>query len=489
MPINRKTTPNKSASVLAPQRQQVIDLARDGLAQTQTVRECLQRRDLAERAVVIVDEAGQIDGRQLLDLIRFIRDRNGRLILCGDTRQHGPVEASDALRAIEHYSGLRAAELNQIRRQEPKRGRTVAEWKQIRDYREAVKAAAAGETRCSFEKLEKLGAVVECGLGEQSTRLCDSYLDIAALGESAVVVSQTRAEGREINDAIRERLRERGLLTGDETEVTALEQVDLTSAQKLDARHYPADCVLVFNRDLSGCVRGERGKLIGITAKRLALELNGKVRHVPLSHLDHINVCRERALALSPGDRLQLKANSASAEGRKLANGEVVSVAQIKSNGAIRLADGRVLPPHYRQFLRGYAVTSYGSQGKTVDHVLFSDSAIRAATNAQQWYVTISRGRKSIQIFTPDKDELRHAIMRSGERELALDLLSARARRYGVRQRMLRSVRRGREFARHIAHVAMRSWTAAFIKLRLKPTDEIRNKQTNRVARAGVLAA
>src|SRR5436190_3203117 len=57
------------------------------------------------------------------------------------------------------------------------------------------------------------------------------------------------------------------------------------------------------------------------------------------------------------------------------------------------------------------------------------------------------------------RSELRHAIMRSGERELALDLLSARARRYGVRQRMLRSVRRGREFARHIAHVAMRSWT------------------------------
>jgi ATP-dependent exoDNAse (exonuclease V) alpha subunit len=475
--------------VLAPQRQQVIDLARDGLTQTQTVRECLQRGDLAERAVVIVDEAGQIDGRQLLDLIRFIRDRNGRLILCGDTRQHGPVEASDALRAIERYSGLRAAELNQIRRQEPKRGRTVAERKQIRDYREAVKAAAAGEVGRSFSKLEKLGAVVECGLGEQSTRLCDGYLAIAGRGESAIVVSQTRAEVREINDAIRERLRERCLLAGNETKVMALEQVDLTSAQKLDARHYPADCVLVFNRDLSGCVRGERGKLIGITAKRLALEVNGKVRHVPLTHLDHINVCRERGLSLSPGDRLQLKANSASTDGRKLANGEVVSVAQIKSTGAIRLADGRVLPPHYRQFLRGYAVTSYGSQGKTVDHVLFSDSAIRAATNAQQWYVTISRGRKSIQIFTPDKDQLRHAIIRSGERELALDLLSARARRYGVRQQVLRSIRRGREFARRIAHVAMRSWTAAFIKSHLKPTNEIRNQQANRVVRAGVLAA
>jgi conjugative relaxase-like TrwC/TraI family protein len=479
---------NQQSAVLAPQRQQVIDLARDGLIGTQTVSECLQRYDLAERTVVIVDEAGQLDGRQLLGLIRLVRGRGGRLILCGDTRQHGPVEASDALRAVERYSGLRAAELNQIRRQEPKRGRTAAERRRIREYREAVKAAAAGELRRSFEKLEKLGAVAECNLGEQGTRLCGAYLDMVAQGESAVVVSQTRAEVREINDAIRERLRDRGLRASNETEIMALEQIDLTQAQKLDARHYPTDCLLVFNRDLNGCRRGEHGKLIGITGKRLALEVNGKVRHVPLTHIDHINVCQERVLSVSPGDRLQLKANSATADGRKVANGEIVTVAQIKSNGAIRLADGRILPSRYRQFVRGYAVTSYGSQGKTVDHVLFSDSAIRAATNAQQWYVTISRGRRSIQIFTPDKEQLRHAIMRSGERELALDLLRGRSRRYGLRQRALRSIRRGREFARRIAHIAMWSWRTAFIKSDLKPTYEIRNQQTNRVVRSNVLA-
>lgn len=479
---------NRSSVVLAPQRQQVIDLGRDGLVGTQTVRECLQRRDLAESTVVIVDEAGQLDGRQLFDLIRLVQERNGRLILCGDTRQHGPVEASDALRAIERYSGLHAVELNQIRRQEPTRGRTANERRRIRDYREAVKSAAAGDLRRSFEKLEKLEAVAECGLGEQNTRLCDAYLDTAARGESAVVVSQTRADVRELNDAIRERLRERGLLATDETEVTALEQIDLTAAQKLDARQYPADCLLVFNRDIGGCRRGERGKLIGITSKRLALEVNGNVRQVALTHIDHINVCRERALRISRGDQLQLKANSTTSDGRKIPNGEIVTIAQIKSSGAIRLSDGRVLPPHYRQFLRGYAVTSYGSQGKTVEHVLFSDSAIRAATNAQQWYVTISRGRKSIQIFTPDKEQLRHAIMRSGERELALDLLHVRARRYGLHHRALRSMRRGREFARRIAHMAMRSWTAALIKPHLKSTNEIKNQQANRIVRTGMLA-
>jgi conjugative relaxase-like TrwC/TraI family protein len=478
----------RSTLVLAPQRQQVIDLSRDGLAQTQTVSECLQRGTIPGGAVVIVDEAGQIAGRQLHDLVRLVQEQRGRIILSGDTRQHGPVEASDALRAIERYSGLRAAELDEIRRQEPKRGRTVEERKRIRHYRAAVEAAAAGDLPQSFAKLDELGAIVECGFDDQSEQLCDAYLEIAAREESAIVVSQTRAEVREINDAIRSRLRQRGLLGAAESQVTALEQVDLTAAQKRETRHYPPDCVLVFNRHFGGCARGEQGKLIGITANRLALEVAGKVRHVPLKHLGHINVCSSREIVLSPGDKLQLKANSTASDGRKLANGEVVTVAAVKANGAIRLQDGRVLSPHYRQFLRGYAVTSYGSQGKTVDHVLFSDSAVRAASNAQQWYVTISRGRKSVQIFTPDKLDLHRAIMRSGERELALDLLSNRARRYGVHQQILRSVRRGREFAKRACQMAMRSWTAAFIKPE-KHLHETRNQQTIRPVRPNVLAA
>ncbi|MGA2869363.1 MAG: hypothetical protein ABSF34_09405, partial [Verrucomicrobiota bacterium] len=66
--------------------------------------------------------------------------------------------------------------------------------------------------------------------------------------------------------------------------------------------------------------------------------------------------------------------------------------------------------------------TSYAAQGKTVAHVLFSDSAIRAATNRQQWYVTISRGRKGVKIFTTDKIQLRQDVTRSGDRTLALDI-------------------------------------------------------------------
>jgi hypothetical protein len=85
---------------------------------------------------------------------------------------------------------------------------------------------------------------------------------------------RARADVREINDAIRER----GLLPDNETEITALEQVDLTRAQKLDARHYPADCVLAFNRGVNGCRRGERGKLIDIAARGKSAVVVSQVR-------------------------------------------------------------------------------------------------------------------------------------------------------------------------------------------------------------------
>ena len=117
-----------------------------------------------------------------------------------------------------------------------------------------------------------------------------------------------------------------------------------------------------------------------------------------------------------------MKANRALASGARVTNGELVTVKGVEGDGRIALTDGRILDASFREFQPGYAITSYGSQGKTVDYVLFSDSTIKAATNAQQWYVSISRGRRGIRIFTSDKDQLRENLVRSGHRPLALDL-------------------------------------------------------------------
>ncbi len=77
--------------------------------------------------------------------------------------------------------------------------------------------------------------------------------------------------------------------------------------------------------------------------------------------------------------------------------------------------------PLQRLFNYGYAVTSYASQGKTVDTLLFSDAGSRQATNQKQWLVTISRARRRTLIFTPDKSALRLAIATDGHRKLAVE--------------------------------------------------------------------
>ena len=211
--------------------------------------------------------------------------------------------------------------------------------------------------------------------------------------------------------------------------------------------------MLVFNRDVSGFRKGQCGRLVAMGGDAIVVEADNKIREIAFAQLDRLTICRERETALAVGDRLQLKANAKTRDGRPLANGELVTVARIESDGRIVLQDGRTLERSYRQFVRGYAVTSYASQGKTVDYVLFSDSAVQAATNRQQWYVTISRGRKGIRIFTADKEQLRENIARSGGRELALDLTRPRqSKRQRLRRGLTIGLTRGRQLAATICH-------------------------------------
>jgi conjugative relaxase-like TrwC/TraI family protein len=415
----------RNTFVIAPQRQQVLGLENDGFREAETVSAFLLRESLPSRSVVLVDEAGQIGVRQMLQLLEFVQAREGRIILSGDTRQHGAVEAGDAFRVIEKYGEIPVVELTTIRRQNPALAKTNEERKRIKQYRQAVSDAQAGKITESFQRLEKMNAIVTCPEGNKQERLADTYVARIEENNSCVVVSQTWAEIHRVNEAVRAKLKAKERLGATETSVMALEQVDLTDAQKRDPRFYAPESVLVFNRDTAGFKTGSSGKLLHLTDRHLLVEAEGRIRPIPLKHVDRVSVCREKTLVVSAGERLQLKANARDKDGRKLANGELVTVREILADGRIALVDGRTLPASYRQFTHGYAVTSYAAQGKTVDHVLFSDSTSRPATSAQQWYVTISRGRKGISIFTSDPEQLRTNITRSGERPLAMELRPA----------------------------------------------------------------
>lgn len=160
-------------------------------------------------------------------------------------------------------------------------------------------------------------------------------------------------------------------------------------------------------------------------------------------HTHRLAIAVERETRVAPGHRLQLKFNGKSKEGLPIANGELVTVRDVAADGSLTIVDDRLtvktLSPQQRFFNRGYAVTSYASQGKTVDTVLVADAGCRTATNRNQWYVSISRGRKRVIVFTDNKAELRASIGQSGDRGLALEMKRPASESFvlrGMRQRL-----------------------------------------------------
>lgn len=93
-------------------------------------------------------------------------------------------------------------------------------------------------------------------------------------------------------------------------------------------------------------------------------------------------------------------------------------------SGDIRLQSGAVVSKSYAHLGYGYCVTSHAAQGKTVDRVFIAQSSESfPATSREQFYVSASRARESLTVYTDDIAGLRLAIQRSDPRVTATELL------------------------------------------------------------------
>ncbi len=300
----------------------------------------------------------------------------------------------------------------------------------------------------SFDGLDRIGCIREVAPDDRRATLAREYLASVDRDERTLVVAQTWNEVNAMNEAIRAELQTAGRI-GSGVVLKTYQTVDFDEAQKRDGRFYqPGQFAYVLKR----YGRYAKGDLcpIAVTNERgLVIIKDGRHSTMCYRQTHRLAIAVEREISVAPGDRLQLKFNGKSTEGHAFANGELVTVRHIAADGSLTIEDDRLtvktLSPQQRLFNRGYAVTSYASQGKTVDTVLVADAGCRAATNHNQWYVSISRGRKRVIVFTENKAELRASIEQSGDRGLALEMnLSGpeESNRHGLRQRLPEWTRR-----------------------------------------------
>ncbi len=412
-------------------------LRREGFAGADTVARFLRDPELREKArngVVLIDEAGLLGARALARVFRAVDELGARAVLVGDASQHAPVERGTVFKLLQERAGVPTAEVTGVRRQEHD------------GYRDAVKALAEGKIGEGFDALDRLGWVLEMPDGERHRRVAADYVKYAServKGRAAevLVVAPTHAEGRAVTQEIRGALKASGALGTEERTFPVWLPAHRTEAERRDPRTYVAGEMIRFHTAAPGFASGAR-LVIGAGAP------------VPVEHADRFEVFRPSELAVAVGDRIRVTANGTTKDKKhRLNTGAVYGVAGFTPTGDVKLDNGWVLDKTWGHWNHGYVVTSHASQGRTADRVLVVQGAESfGASSREQFYVSASRARSGVTVYTDNRARLREAVQRSDPRTTATELLApvgAGARAASVRARLARHL----SFLRRVAQL------------------------------------
>lgn len=374
------------------------------------------------RRILVVDEAGMIPARDMLNLTRFANAQGyARVVLVGDVKQLDAVEAGQPFQQLQR-AGMPTAIMADIQRQRTEAGR------------EAVLHAIKGQIR---EAMDKIGRVSELKSGESlSEGVASRWLGLMHHDrERTGIVVLTNAVRKEINEQIRVGLKAEIRIGAQDVELRGLRPLGLTRAAAADARSYDQGNVVITDVTLKK--EGlERGVLYTVTATDIRKNTitvtgpeGGEVRTIALRQ-DGRPAAQLRsyeAVTTEFSERERVRFTLADKE-HGLINGARGTIDRIdKDQVTVKLNDGRKLDlPSSSLGARGmdhaYAATSHDFQGSTVDNIIIGMSSTELMSNQKSFYVDISRVRDEAVLVTNDVAGLSKRIeQNTGERPAALD--------------------------------------------------------------------
>jgi conjugative relaxase-like TrwC/TraI family protein len=349
---------------------------------------------------VVIDETSMLGHRDAVKLFDIARRDDLKFIFVGDPMQHGSVGRGAFMRLLSEYAGVQPFRLTEIMRQ------------QNPAYRAAATLLAEGKTLEGFDALDRLGWVRELGDGQRYAAIAADYLQALNEKKSVLVVSPTHREAGIITEAIRGKLREAGRLGTTEREFTRLVQVNASEAERGRAELYQPGDVLQFHQNAVGHTKGERLVVADPAA-------------VPVSLASAFSLYRPEKIALAAGDVIRFTGTVKTMDGKHvLRNGAVGTVAGFTEGGNLRLDNGWLVSKDAGHFRHGFVETSFGSQGRTVQRTILDMSTWSLpAVNMEQLYVSASRAKEWMRLYTDNKAEIREGVQRSSQKLTALDLV------------------------------------------------------------------
>jgi len=414
----------KDVFLLAPTSTAAHDVLKsEGFEKANTIARFLIDEKLHEQIkgqVIWVDEAGMLGTKDMAALLEVTNKNKARLILSGDPRQHSAVDRGDAMRILKTVGHIPQASLETIYRQKED------------NYKQAISDISKGNIETGFKKLEGMGAIQENDYTDIAKSLSDSYLKTITQKKSALVISPTRDQTRIVNQQIRQGLKAKRKIASRERLVTILDNRNLTIAQKQDPRSYEKGNIIQAGQNMKGIKRSDQLTVREIKNGQVFIEdKQGNPHILPLDRAKDYDVYISRQIPLSKGDEIRINKPRYDNQNKRLNNGTVLKIKKFsKKHGITAVKKSKNRETEFRfdddfgNFDYAYCTTSHGSQGKTVDHVFINQPSVTfAASNQKQFYVSTSRAREGVTIYTDDKESLLTQIQKSGDRQAAIELV------------------------------------------------------------------
>jgi conjugative relaxase-like TrwC/TraI family protein len=377
--------------------------------------QCEEPQD-GQKRLFVLDESSLASTKQMNQFFHHLQ-REDRVLLVGDTRQHQAVEAGTPYQQLQE-AGIQTARLDEIVRQKDPA------------LKEVVQQLARGDVRDAMDKLDTQGRVHE--IVDRDERLAEIAREYATKPEGTLVVSPDNQSRREINEAIHRTMQSAGQVDHSEHRVrTLVARQEITGADRQWAGQYdPGDVVRYTRGSKAHAIEaGEYARVerVNENDNRVTVKReNGEQVSYDPRRLHGVTLYRETKREFSQGDRVQFTAPNRE---RHIANRELGTIEKIDDSGnlQLRLDSGRAVAfnikenPHLDY---GYAVTSHSSQGQTADRVLVhvdTEQAGEKLVNRRLAYVAVSRGRYDAQLYTNDKAYLTERLSRDVSHRSAIE--------------------------------------------------------------------
>lgn len=373
--------------------------------------------------VLVLDEASMVSNEDKAKLVQLANLAGVfRLVLVGDRRQLGAVDAGKPFDLVQQAGIERATMAVNLRARDPV-------------LRQAQAAAQEGRVDDALKALAP--STIETS-GDSAIVAAEQWLSLSAPDRAKTAIyASGRVLRSAVNEAVQRGLKANGELGPGAARLNVQTRVNATREELRHLGAYQSGMVLVF-RSWDGTQKLSAGdytvKSIDYARKQLELEdRRGRVHRFSPSRLrpgadaDRLSLFERKSLVIFEGDKIRWTEND---HKRALFNADQAKVVAIDAKGVtVETSANKELhlsrrDPMLKHLDLAYALNAHMAQGLTSDRgIAVMDSRERNLANQRTFLVTVTRLRDHLTLVVDSAAKLgKAAAQNTGDKTSALEV-------------------------------------------------------------------